>query len=385
MPCVTINLNYKNLFHYLRNTAICQKCDLDYMKVDVKASKNFHWVIELPENRGKLVVKQTPHYSTLYSDDRIRQEWHIYNFLQSEQNLNYASSLTPEVLYFDESDSILIYKLQNEYITLESYYENDKAFQKAIADLVGTTLAKLHYETSNSQTCYALMAEYKQDKLRNQLPYPDDISHYLVNPLEPESLKKTPAQSWRFLGLFQQSETVKKVVTELVSHHHHRCLTHNNIQFNNILIVGHWEKFLLETKDSEKRLIKLIDWEACSWGDPACDLGKAVAGYFLFWINSMILHPTIEMKKSLQLATMPLEVVRPSMVALIKAYISTYPKVLEDYPEFIKRVIQFAGISLLYQLLAEFQLQPEIGLNHQEIYFHIATKLLCQPEKFMSI
>jgi hypothetical protein len=70
---------------------------------------------------------------------------------------------------------------------------------------------------------------------------------------------------------------------------------------------------------------------------------------------------------------------------MTKAYINTYPKILEDYPEFIKRVIQFAGLGLIYQLLTEFQLQPEMALSHQNLYFFIAAQLLCKPEKFLSI
>jgi len=222
-------------------------------------------------------------------------------------------------------------------------------------------------------------------KLNYQLPYPDYISDYLISRIEPESLKKTQSVSWKFIGNFQQSEAVREVVTDLVLNHRHCCLTHNNIQFNNILIPRHWEKLVTETPDSDRSLIKLIDWEAYSWGDPACDLGKAILGYFLLWIDSMIVHPAIEIKKSIQLATIPLEVVRPSLVAMTKAYINTYPKILEDYPEFIKRVIQFAGLGLIYQLLTEFQLQPEMALSHQNLYFFIAAQLLCKPEKFLSI
>ena len=178
-----------------------------------------------------------------------------------------------------------------------------------------------------------------------------------------------------------------KVIKELVLHHQHCCLTHNNIQFKNIFIPRNWkpDELLPGNEKSDITLIKLINWEACSWGDPACDLGKAITGYFLFWINSMIIHHTIEIKKSIQLATIPLEIVRPSIGTMMKAYISIYPDVLNIYPEFIKRVVQFAGLGLIYQLLAEFKLQPETALSHQEIYFYIARQLLCRPEKFLSI
>jgi len=379
-----MNLKYKNLFHYLVDAAIYQEDDLEELKIDL-SSQASNWVIELPRNLGKVFVKQTPHPSGLYNDIRIWKEWHIYNFLQSAQSLDYVSSLTPELLHFDENNLILIYKCPTDYISLKNYYKNQEYFPNLLAELVGTTLAKLHSETINSQPWHTFVSELEESKLNYQLPYPDYLSDYLVSRIEPESLKKSQAVSWRFIGNFQQSEAVRKVVTDLVLNHRHCCLTHNNIQFNNILIPRHWEKLVTETPDSDRSLIKLIDWEAYSWGDPACDLGKAILGYFLLWIDSMIVHPAIELKKSIQLATIPLEVVRPSLVAMTKAYINTYPKILEDYPEFIKRVIQFAGLGLIDQLLTEFQLQPEMALSHQDLYFFIASQLLCKPEKFLSL
>jgi len=383
---MTINLNHKNLFHYLTNVGLCQKEDLDNIKIDVEFSHNFNWLITLPKNKGNLVVKQTPDYSTLPIDNRIHKEWHIYNYLQFAEDLINASSLIPKNLYFDKTNSILIYKFPDKYILLKRYYDNHKDLPIPIAELVGTTLAKLHSETMNSQRCSIFMADFTQGKLQYQLPYPDYLSDYLVSPLEPESLNKTPVQAWRFIAIIQNSESVIKVIKELVLHHRHCCLTHNNIHFNNILVSRMWEtKILLNTKNSDNSLIKFINWEACSWGDPACDLGKAITGYFLFWLNSMIIHPTIDMKKSIQLATIPLEVILPLIVAMIKAYISTFPEIFEGDPEFLKRVIQFAGLGLIYQLLAEFQLQPETAQIHQEIYFYIAAQLLCKPEKFLAI
>ncbi|MBP5974367.1 hypothetical protein HW132_16915 [Brasilonema sp. CT11] len=381
---MAITLNYKNLFDYLIDAAIFQKDDLDYLKVDVN-SKTFSWVIDIPQKQEKLFIKQTPDYRSLDHDVRISKEWKLDNFLQSHKDLDSASSLIPEVLHFDDSNSILIYKCPNDYITLQSFYENQEAFPIALAELVGTTLAKLHSQTINCQGCDTFLTKLEESKLNYQLPYPDYLSEYLVSRIEPESLKKTQAVSWRIIGIFQQSEVVREIVTELVLNHRHCCLTHNNIQFQKIFIPRHWEKLELEIPDCDKSLIKMIDWEACSWGDPACDLGKAILGYFLFWLNSMIVHPAIDIKKSIQLATIPLGVVRPSIVAITKAYINAYPNILEDYPEFLKRVVQFAGLGLIYQLLAEFQLQPEMALNHQELYFFIATQLLCKPEKFLSI
>ncbi|BAY10901.1 aminoglycoside phosphotransferase family protein [Calothrix sp. NIES-2098] len=382
---MAINLNYKNLFSYLKETAIFTQEELAYMKVDVKYSKNSYWLIEVAENNYKLVIKQTPNYHSHDRDERIDKEREIYKFLQVETNLYFISSLTPEIIYFDEMNSILIYKYLDRYINLESYYMNNNNFPHTIAELIGNTLAKLHKESISSEKFYKFLTKYSAEKIPYQLSYPDYISEHLFQRLKPENLKKTPTYVWRFIGNFQKADALIEVIKDLLFQHRRCCLTHNNIQFKNLLISKNWHTLSSDLNHNEENLIKLIDWETCSWGDPACDLGKAIAGYFLFWLNSMIMHPTIEIKKSIQLAAIPLEVVRPSIVATIKAYINAHTKVLEGYPEFLRRVIQFAGLAVIYQLLTEFQFQPEIALCHQEVYFYIAAQLLCKPEKFMAI
>ncbi|BAY98953.1 hypothetical protein NIES37_29310 [Tolypothrix tenuis PCC 7101] len=381
------NLSYNNLFDYLINNHLSNKEDLEGSKLELKDNNNFNWIIELPNKVGKLFVKQMPHYRQINIDNRITKEWHIYNYLSINKALDHTSYLIPEILHFDNQNSILIYKLANDYVTLESYYKNLNTFSDTIAILLGTTLAKLHFETMNSQECHNFITKFSQDKLQYQLPYPDYLSDYIIKYLEPESLHRTPVQAWKFLGIIQQDENVKKIIKELVLHHEHLCLTHNNIQFKNIFIHRSLDQdgLFAGYEESKNSLIKFINWEACSWGDPACDLGKAITGYFIFWLNSMITHHTIEIKKSIQLATIPLEVVQPSIGAMIKAYISIYPEILNHYTAFTKRVVQFAGLGLINQLLEEFQLQPETARNHQKIYFYIARQLLCQPEKFLSI
>ena len=42
-----------------------------------------------------------------------------------------------------------------------------------------------------------------------------------------------------------------------------------------------------------------------------------------------MVDPTIELEESLHLAMTPLEVIQPSMVALIRAYFNAFPMILE--------------------------------------------------------
>ena len=94
----------------------------------------------------------------------------------------------------------------------------------------------------------------------------------------------------------------------------------------------------------------------------------------------MTIHPAIELEKSLQLATIPLEVIHPSIIVMTRAYIKNFPKLLEERSDFLKLVIQFAGLTLIYYILEAIEYHREFS-NRQIYILQVAKSLLCQPEK----
>jgi hypothetical protein len=225
------------------------------------------------------------------------------------------------------------------------------------------------------------MNDNVEGKFSYQFPYPI----YLQDRLEPETFFTLPPEAYNFIMLYQRSENLKAAVKELVFSHSHYCLTHNNLRTSNILIPTQEINILSQAENSKQSIIRLINWESSSWGDPASDLGAAIAGYLLFWLNSLIVHPAIELEKSLQLSTVPLESIQPLIVALTRAYISNFPEILEYCPDFLKRLVQFAGLSLIYSVLA--LIDSFKGFNNQSICrLQLAKNLICKPEKsFISV
>ncbi|NEO81827.1 hypothetical protein [Moorena sp. SIO4G3] len=380
---MTIKLNYNIFLTYLVDSKICKKKDWEDITVEIKNSKTGHWLLNLGD-ASKLVVKQEPAYRIDHSNNMIFHEQHIYQLVNYYPNLVNTSSLLPEIVHFDRDNWILVYKSPSDYITLESYYEaissesygkTCQGFPNSVAELLGTSLAKLHLETVNFHDKYKnFIKEVKDNNCLYQFPYQE----YLLDRVWRESLFKLPAEGFRFFEFYQRDDNLRKTVKYLVDHHQRCCLTHNNLQLNKILIPRQWEQRLSEYSD--QNLVQLIDWERWNWGDPACDLGTAIAGYLLLWLNSIAMHPAIKLEQSLQLATIPLEVIRPSMVVMLQTYMQTFSKVLEERSDFIKRVIQFAGLALIYKIL-------ENILSHQDFsnqgicMLQVAKSLLCQPEK----
>jgi hypothetical protein len=126
--------------------------------------------------------------------------------------------------------------------------------------------------------------------------------------------------------------------------------------------------------------VRLIDWEACTWGDPAFDLGTILASYLLIWLESLIVDPTLELSESLQLAMTPLEEIQPSLVALLQAYLQAFPMILTYHPDFLIRVIKFTGLALIHQI------QDKINncklFDDSHLYMlELAKNLLTIPEQ----
>jgi hypothetical protein len=375
-----IHIKSKNVCQYLIDKNICQQQDVELANVESRPTKEgrskFISLIVKLQSGCQLIIKQS--YQFYDNKNFITySEYRLIKFLQSFPDLSCSYFLNLTSIYFDDINHILIYKYPKDYINLESYYSKQKAFSTKIAELVGKTLASLHCDTFNSENCFNFLNTASEGQLYYQFPYPAHI----LDRLEPETLlKEVPPEGYKFIAIYQRSERLRSSIIKLLADCNNCCLTHNNPQLDNILVPTRWEELLFITKKSDESQIKLINLEQCSWGDPAFDLGTVISGYLLLWLNSLVVHPTIELEKSLQLATIPLEVIQPSILTLTKSYISNFPKVLEKDPNFVIRVVRFTGLALIYKILAMIQSFKSFD-NHCIYMLQLSKSLICSPEK----
>jgi hypothetical protein len=374
-----MKISSSNVAHYLLDAGICQKQDIKLMSIIPRPSKGrnnlIYLTIVLPNTRH-LFLSQDSHLHNLDHIKKIKVEWQIHEFLQTCPELASILNMKLKIIHFDELSSILIHECPKDLVDLESYYISQKAFSTGIAELMGTTLAYIHHETLISHKLYDFMSKVK-GKPCYQFPYPN----HLLERVTPETLMEefTP-EGYGFLAFYQQAETLKAAVTELVATQRYLCLTHNNLQLNNILIPKHWDHLSPQIKQSGESIIKLLNWESCSWGSPAFDLGTVIASYLLLWLNSLIRHSAISLEQSLQLATIPLEVIQPSIVAFIRAYINNFPEILEKYPNFFRRVVQFTGLALIYKIIEMIQYFQDFN-NQSTSILQLSKRLICKPEE----
>lgn len=100
------------------------------------------------------------------------------------------------------------------------------------------------------------------------------------------------------------------------------------------------------------------------------------------WLNSLVISNSLSIDESLRLAITPLDKVQLSIFGLIQAYFHKFPEILEHCPDFLQRVVQFAGFALIQQIQAMIQYQKSFR-NTGIAMLQVAKTLLCRPEQSM--
>lgn len=366
-------LNFQNILEYLENQGIETDIKPEQTEISLISAKNFNLLVSLDDN-NKLLVKQERKIQGGKTAGEFLSEWRLQEFLRQFSQLEDLRELAPNVFYFDPENSIIIAKYLPEYRDLLDFYIKENNFPKIIVQDLGNALAKIHQKTFNN-------VQYQEFFQVSSTADTAETVHPcmgLIRGLErmtPEVFASVPADGLKFFVLYQRFDSLGQAIAELGSAFTPACLTHNDLKLNNILLHQDWPTI-------ERPSIRLIDWERSSWGDPAFDLGTLLGSYLQLWLGSLIISSALSIEESLRLATIPLESLQPSMSNLVLAYLDSFPEIVRLRPDFIKRVVQFAGFSLIQQIQAKIQYQKSFG-NGGIALLQVAKALLCRPESSM--
>jgi thiamine kinase-like enzyme len=360
---MTFILNSNNAFDYLLEQGLLDKSQQPPSKIEPVAAKNFNLLLTFTDEH-KLLVKQERLNQEGKAAGEFLIEYRIQEFLQQFPELGNYHQFLPEVLHFDVENSIIVFRYLNNYRDLMDFYTKEKSFTKEIATAIGTILAKIHRDTFNHQ-------EYEDFFTKNSVNF-NQISHLIrgLERVEPEIFGLVPDDGLKFLALYQRYDSLGQAIAELGQAVQPCCLTHNDLKLNNILLRNNWQ-------DSHN-IIRLIDWERSGWGDPAFDLGTIIGNYVQIWLGSLVISNSLSIEESLRLVITPLEMLQPSIGALTKAYLKTFPEIIEHRPDYLQRVVQFAGFALIQQIQAMIQYQKSFN-NMGIAMLQVAKSLLSRP------
>ncbi|MEH2081624.1 MAG: phosphotransferase [Nostoc sp.] len=367
---MTFLLNSHNVANYLIEQGLYNQLKQPPIKVELLTAKNFNLLVTLSGDR-KLLVKQERHNQEGKVAGEFFSEWRIQEFLQQFPNLDNYRSFLPELLLFDGENSIIVFNYLDNYRDLMDLYTKENSFPPEIATAIGNILGTIHSNTFNRQ-------EYQEFFSKNSDNFmADQVSHLVrrLERIEPEIFGLVPSDGLKFFALYQRYDSLGQAITELGNNVTPSCLTHNDLKLNNILLYKDWQ-------DSSNNIARLIDWERSAWGDPAFDLGALLGSYLQIWLTSLVISNSLSIEESLRLAITPLELLQPSIGTLTQVYLNTFPEILEHRPDFLQRVVQFAGFALIQQIQAMIQYQKSFG-NMGVAMLQVAKTLLCRPVQSM--
>ncbi|BAZ03561.1 aminoglycoside phosphotransferase family protein [Calothrix sp. NIES-3974] len=371
---IKFTLSSQNLDEYLIEKNICTPSELTNIDIQQKKAKNFNLLVSFNTGR-KLLVKQEPINREGKTLGEFHREWLIHNFCQKFSETAEIRNWISEALYFDQENSIIIFNYLQNYRDVSTFYLDENKFPTEIAASIGWALAAIHRRTFTNQTYQNFFAENSIEGVKN---FNTDLCRDLER-ITPEVFGSIPDEGIRFFSLYQKFDSLGKAIAELREAFLPCCLAHNDLKLNNILLADNWQEITPENES----IVRIIDWERSSWGDPAFDLGTIVANYLQIWLFSLVVSSSMAIEESLKLATIPLEQLQPSIAALAVAYFSNFPEIVECRPHFLNRVIQFTGLNLIQSIQAMIQHQKTFG-NPGICMLQVAKSLICRPEESVS-
>jgi Phosphotransferase enzyme family len=380
-----IILDTDNIFEYLHTLNYCNTSDRDTSKITVIQAKNFNLLISFVDGRN-LLIKQEIHDYMGKAKGEFWSVWQIHQLMKCHPSFDdkIRDSL-PELLHFDSENYILIINYLVDYIDLFDYYTQENQFPVAIAKLIGQLLASIHSQTfqrrdyrnflsiSPSETLDINTTDSTvfQQKKTGNFYTPIDIIHRLSR-ITPQVFRTTPQECLQFFKLYQRFPSLSQTIIDLGNSISPSCLVHNDLKLNNILLYSKWIY-------SESKAIKIIDWERAYWGDPAFDVGCILGSYLEIWLDGLTISSALSINESLQLATTPLELLQPSLFNLIQSYMEGFQEIMIARPDFLDRVIQFAGLSLIERVEITID-EDRIFGNRGIVMLQVAKQLICTPQ-----
>lgn len=361
-------LNRTNVLGYLADLGY--RSDLGTNNIEPVTAKNFNLLLSITPDL-RLLVKQERHSLEGKAAGEFLAESQVHQLTRDFPTLSYWQSSISELLHFDRDNSILVFKYLQDYRDLSNFYTQENIFADRIAQQLGTVLASFHRDTYNR-------AIYRLALGRDRQQAETSIVSALIRNLEhltPEIFGVVPDDGLRFYELYQRYDSLGAALVELGNSVRACCLTHNDLKLNNILLHNEWAQ-------PESQIVRIIDWERAAWGDPAFDLGTLIASYLQIWLGSLVVSKSLSIEESLSLAITPLDRVQPSIAALVRAYLQAFPDILVERPDFLVRVIQFAGLGLIQGIQAGIEYQKTLG-NSGIAQLQVAKSLLCRPDRSM--
>lgn len=369
-------LSHHNAPEYLSNSGVFLQEDLSGLTLEVGKlnTKNFSIIATIQDGRKFIVKQERPTLSGTFAQE-IFNEWQFQSMMGDIPQLNALQVFTREILHYDHENFIAIYRYLDDYQELyNDILRGRTVLPITIPGWVAAILAQIHRATFDCEKAYNYVTQSGSFWHKQGAAF-----RLLQNRITPEILSVMPPDYIKFINLYQRYESLEQARLEAINSWQACCVVHNDLNIANVLVHENWENITSFADVQEHATVKIIDWERSSWGDPVLDLGNFITNYITLWIASMVIDPALDMAESVNSADIKLEDIRPSILLIVREYLQFFPEIIQYFPDFFKKLVQFIGLSLIIQTQAKIEHHKK--LVNSDIYcLQVAKSLLCRPD-----
>ncbi|MDE8668422.1 phosphotransferase [Pseudarthrobacter sp. H3Y2-7] len=306
-------------------------------------------------NQGgrSLFVKQG---TKIHGSSSTAREAAVYSILEADDHSHVPFPYAPRLIDYNPDDDILILELIDDAVNLREKYHESRYLQVQSAAAVGEALGALHMKTS-LPTVLRRLGRSEPGVLEVDRPGLALLSDFSGSSID-------------LIRMVQSSADLIVHLDEMRQDWRNETLIHHDIRMDNII-----QSSLHGTSE-----ILIVDWETASAGDPAWDVGAAVADYLGLWIQSIPVTGTQSPEKLIHLADFPLSEVQESIAALWRAYARRSEMSADMQIEFMPRVARFCGLKLVQSAIEMVQNSAHWNLT-AVTHMQVAANMMGRPQE----
>jgi Predicted choline kinase involved in LPS biosynthesis len=308
------------------------------------SSRHRNFRVEIPGGGGGVQLKQGNSPDTQLT---VAREARVYQELKTLDAR--FTDLIPKVHDYDAERGILITELISDAEDLRAQQIRTGTFRADIGASIGEALALLH-------GCA-----------------PPDVEAGVSCPLPPflgiyqptlEIFRNASVANLQLIRIVQASTELRAHLSRVKANLRREALLHNDIRWDNFLIT--------------EQGLKLVDWEAAAYGDPAWDLGSVLGQYLSSWVFSIPVTGSEAVANYAQLARLPLAALKAACNACWTAYFVTRQMASAPAAQFLLRAVSMAAVRLLQSAYESSQFSVQLT-SCEILHVQLATNILARP------
>ena len=357
-----MELTKTNLVYYLLDAQIITPAsvvDGDFTVVEVSR-----------RNRDFMVVCKHSPGVFLKQDRRLVQqdssplyyEAFLYQMAHSTGEFKALASLMPSFHSYDAEHTVLIIELLSGGEDLYAYHMRQQRFSPDVAEQLGSALGRLHHDVSP-----AIRASRKQAHIASSVPWIFSFYHSPVYPAEYLS-----DGNIQMLEIVQSYPEFRRALEQLSPLWQTDTFIHNDIRLENCI--------LCPSNDAEGgAVLKLVDWEMATFGDPLWDVGGVFQAYLVLAIRAMQSEDDPPSAPQDTHPVLTFSDMQPSIRRFWETYEQTVGMEPGKVDQALERSVLFAGVRLIQTAFEQTQRLPH--LSPDAVYqLQASSNLLKEPQ-----